>query len=255
MDPFLEPQLWADFHTEIIAGIRAALMPQLRPRYVARVEERVYVEEEPEVPMQWIRPDVTLHESGASEEAFAADSAGLPVVIEPVSVPIVMPETVHETFLEVRIPESQQVVTVIEVLSPANKRPNSSGREEYLAKRSSVFRSASHLIEIDLLRGGERLPMAKQVPPGDYFVIVSRSERRPIADVWAFSLRNHLPKIPVPLAGNDPDVWLDLQAVFAAAYDRAGYDYSINYRLAPAPPLTEADDTWIKSRLGSISAP
>src|SRR5438034_4622827 len=74
MDPFLEAQGWADFHMEMIAGIRAALMPRLRPRYVARVEERVYLEREPESPTQWIRPDVTIHEAGAREAAFVPDA-------------------------------------------------------------------------------------------------------------------------------------------------------------------------------------
>ena len=115
-----------------------------------------------------------------------------------------------------------EVVTIIEVLSPANKRANSDGRREYLAKRAMILRSSAHLVEIDLLRGGERLPMAEPLPSVDYDVIVSRAPRRPMADVWPTTLRQPLPTVPIPLAGEDPEVPLDLQAIFHAVHERAG---------------------------------
>lgn len=250
MDPYLEGQVWKDFHSEFITGIRAALTPQLRPRYIARIEERVYVEHEPNGASHYIIPDVTIVEDTST---FAPMSGGgAATVTQPVAIPVVMPEEVRELYLEVRLRETHEVVTIVEALSPDNKRTGSDGRREYLAEREIVLTSPAHLIEIDLLRGGTRLPMARPLPPADYYVFVHRTRRRPIADVWHFTLRDPLPTIPVPLAGNDPDALLDLQAVFNAVYDRAGYDYSVDYQHGTVPPLNEEEAAWAQ---GLLTAP
>lgn len=139
---------------------------------------------------------------------------------------------VREVYLTVRERESRTVVTVIEMFSPGNKRDGSDGRdgrEQYLRKRRSVLQSACHLVEIDLLRGGARMPTVSPLPQGDYFVFVCRAERRPEADVFAWSLRQQLPAIPLPLADGEPDVKLDLQTLFDTVYDGLGYDYALDY--------------------------
>ena len=247
MDPYLEGQVWKEFHNNLISEIQAALVPRLRPRYVVRFEERVYVEHEPNGASHYIIPDVTIVEGTST---FAPMSGGgTATVTQPVAIPVVMPEEVRELYLEVRLRETHEVVTVIEVLSPDNKRTGSDGRREYLAKREIVLKSPAHLIEIDLLRGGTRLPMARPLPPADYYVFVHRTQRRPIADVWHFTLRDRLPTILVPLAGNDPDVPLDLQAVFSAVYDRAGYDYSVDYQHGTLPLLNEEEAAWAQEIL------
>jgi hypothetical protein len=92
--------------------------------------------------------------------------------------------------------------------------------------------------------------MGRPLPPGDYHALVSRAHHRS-AEVWSVSLREPLPVIPVPLAGKDPDVVLDLQAVFNTVYERAGYDYSLDYRQPPEPPLNEADATWAADLLAA----
>jgi hypothetical protein len=91
--------------------------------------------------------------------------------------------------------------------------------------------------------------MAEPVPTADYYVTVSRERRRPVAEVWPVPLRRPLPEIPIPLAGNDPDVGLRLQTVFSAAYDGAGYDYSLDYRGAVEPALSAEDQTWAEKLL------
>ena len=48
----------------------------------------------------------------------------------------------------------------------------------------------------------------------------------------------------MPLAGDDPDVALDLQSAFTTAYDGAGYDYSLDYRRAVEPALSDPDRAW-----------
>ena len=156
-----------------------------------------------------------------------------------------MPEETRETYLVIRERETREVVTVLETLSPSNKRPASNGRREYLTKRDEILRSQTHSVEFDLLRGGRRLPMNSPLPYGDYYAIVSRQERRPRAKVYAWTIRNRLPSIPIPLKEGDPDVTLDLQNVFTTVYDRARYELSINYDVPLSPALNDSDATWL----------
>jgi len=252
MDPFIEGQVWADFHTDFIVGIRAFLTPNVIPRYVVRVEERVYVEHETEERTNVMRSDMTILErEGRTSPPEGGVATAVAVAIEPVELTLPMPEKVREVFLTVRERESMEIVTVIEVLSPGNKRPGSDGRREYLRKRETVLQSAAHLVELDLLRQGERLPVQGALPSADYYAFVSRANRRPRVTVYPWSLRRPLPPIPVPLAGADPDVTLDLQAVLNMVYDRARYDYSLDYERPVEPPLSEADAAWAQELLGA----
>src|SRR5688500_10610589 len=119
-------------------------------------------------------------------------------MVQPVECRLPMPQERRETFLVIRERETMEIVTVIETLSPANKRASSDGREQYLAKREEILRSRTNLVEIDLLRGGKRLP-AQGMPTGDYYALVSRGHKRPRTDVYAWSIRQPLPEIPIPL--------------------------------------------------------
>jgi hypothetical protein len=149
-----------------------------------------------------------------------------------------MTEPIEIPYLAIRRLDNEETVAVIEVLTPTNKSPRD-GRTEYLAKRNLLLRSRAHLIEIDLLRGGARLPTIEPLPRGDYFAFVSRVERRPMAEVYAWGLARRMPCIPIPLSLGDPDASLDLQSVFTTTYDHAGYDYAIHYDRPVAPPLDE----------------
>jgi Protein of unknown function (DUF4058) len=102
------------------------------------------------------------------------------------------------------------------------------------------------LLEIDLLRGGERPPLERPVPSAAYYVVLSRAERRPRVDVWPIQLWDRLPVLPVPLLEPDPDVALDLGAAVASVYERGAYTQQIDYRQsAPPPPLTNAEAEWL----------
>jgi hypothetical protein len=173
------------------------------------------------------------------------------VLVEPVTVPLLMPDETREAYLEVRLRQTGEVVTIIERLSPANKRAGSDGHREYRQKHDLVLRSSAHLVELDLLRGGERVPMGAPLPPPDYYAIVSRASRRPFADVWRWRLADPMPPVRIPLAGKDPDVALDLQAVFSAAYERAGYDYALDYEREIAPPVSAEVAAWARSVLAA----
>jgi hypothetical protein len=256
MDPFIEAQKWEDFHASWIPALRDTLVPVVRPGYVVHVEERIYLYHPNEERAGLIIPDVAVAErepAGRSDGGTGGTAVAVAITAEILTRP--MPERRRELFLTLRDRQSREVVTVIEVLSPTNKRAGSDGRREYLAKQEEVLMSAAHLVELDLLRGGERLPTIEPLPPADYYAFVSRQRRRPKVEVYRWALRDPLPAIPVPLAGEDPDVPLDLQAVFAALYDRAGYDYSLDYRRPVEPPLSEADAVWVREVLAEAIKP
>lgn len=248
MDPFIEGQEWEDFLHHLIEGLHAAIVPRVRPRYVVRVEKRVYVEHDPDALADVIRPDVAVVEREGRELASEGGVATA-LAVEPVVLALPMPEPREEALLTVRHRDTKRVVAVIEVLSPGNKRRGSDGRRAYLEKREAVLQSDTHLVELDLLRAGERLPTIGPLPPADYYAFVCRARRRPRAEVYAWPLRRALPAIPVPLAGEDADVALDLQSIFSTVYDRAAYDYSLDYRGAPEPALSDADAAWAKQIL------
>ncbi|MBC8874642.1 MAG: DUF4058 family protein [Planctomycetes bacterium] len=249
MDPYIEEGEWEDFHQGFVAELAAALVPCVRPRYVVRKERRVYVEHPLADDDRPIRSDVAVlsHDNAmaAPEQPAAALSTATPVVV---SLPA--PEERREAFLSIREFSSMEVVTVIELLSPSNKRSGGDGRREYLRKREEILSTDTHLVELDLLRGGRRLPTVDPLPHGDFFAFICRTQRRYKAEVYAWGLRQPLPPIPIPLAGDDRDVQLDLQAVFTATYDRAGYDYSLDYSRPVLPALDTADTDWVLSLLG-----
>jgi hypothetical protein len=115
-----------------------------------------------------------------------------------------------------------------------------------------VLKSNAHLSELDLLRGGERLPTNEPVPPADYYVFVCREHRRPRAELYPWSLRQPLPIIPMPLKDGDPDVALDLQTLITTVYDQACYDISLDYRRPVEPPLREEDAAWAQQLLEEV---
>lgn len=245
MDPFLEGQAWETFHHGLIAVLLESLTLRVRPRYVVRVEERVYVERDPEHPREIIRPDVSVMEQEG--ERVVARGGGPSTMSAPVLLTVPMPERVREAFLSIRHRDTREVVTIIEVLSPANKRPGGDGRHEYLRRRATVLQSPTHLVELDLLRGGQRLPTVEPLPPADYYALICRGDRRPQVEVYPWTLRQPLPLLPVPLRGEDPDVVLDLQALFQAVHERAGCDYSLDYQLPVEPPLEEPETDWVRA--------
>ncbi len=247
MDPYLEGPEWTDFHTTFLVALREELHRLLSPRYIIRVDRRVYLEPlegEDAFRTSTAIPDVLIDKGSA---APLPAQAGTAMLAQPHDG--LLPEVVEvrETFLEIRELESRRVVTAVELLSPTNKRPGSEGREHYLAKRQSILQSPTHLVEIDLLRGGRRPPLRTPYPAGDYFIIVSRAPLRPHVDIYSWVLKDPLPAVPIPLLAGDPDVSLDLQPLFAATYDRSGYAAMLQpYRNKPPhPALAATDQAWV----------
>lgn len=253
MDPYLEtPGLWPDVHHRLITAASDFLNPQLRPKYYVRVEERVFISDENDPGRRVIAPDLLRIVARPGWEGTPAPSTGGTATLEvaqPVEVTTLIEDEIHEAFLEVIDRERRQVVTVIEVVSPTNKFPNSRGQASYQRKRQEVLRSPSHWVEIDLLRQGEPFVVHQVIPDCEYLVHVSRAAKRPGATVWPIRLHQRLPVIPIPLRPEDGDAKLDLQAVLTTVYDRAAYDLEIDYRAKTVPPLPPELAEWAQQWL------
>ena len=244
MDPFLESQEWEDFHTTFNTVLRERLGPSLEPDYLVRVERRVYVESVGGEPESMRRADIAIVAVDAGPASgLLAMEAGSPTAVCELPMPIER----QETYLVIRDRETMRVVTVIELLSPANKRSKGDGRNKYMMKREEILSSSTHLVELDLLRGGMRLPVVGTLPTGDYYAIISRAKHRPKCEVYAWALSDKLPVIPIPLKHGDPDASVPLQEVFDIVYQRARYDLSVKYTAQLDPPLTPDELRWVQS--------
>ena len=239
MDPYLEhPTLWPGVHNGLIAALQLALAPQLRPRYYIAIEERVYVTE-PDQRAFIGRPDLAVvghPEAGSALQPAPTASSGLAVRVP-------LPDEVRETYLEVRATGTDYVMTVLEILSPTNKRPGR-GRRIYEDKRLDVLATRTHLIEIDLIRAGEPMPILDNGSASHYRILVSRGDCRPNATLYAFGVRQAIPPFPLPLKPEDQEPSVDMGNLLHALYDRASYDLRLNYQGEPAPPLSAEDTLW-----------
>ena len=251
MDPWLEhPGLWPDVHNRLIAAIADALAAQLIPRYYVGVEGRMVLYPGTD-DQQQRRPDVGIRPGDLSAPMAGGVAVAVEVEVEAgvdlieVDLPVEEGFEVNETYLEIREAETHDLVTTLEVLSPANKAKGR-GREQYLAKRDEVIRSATNLVEVDLLRGGEPMPMLGPSRRSAYRVLVSRGRDRPRAALVAIDLRVALPTILIPLLPGDRDARLELNRVLHELIERAFYYYRVDYAADPVPPLGEADLEWAR---------
>jgi hypothetical protein len=262
MDPYLERSArWSGCHLRLIFCISENLQPRLRPRYVAMVEERVYLE--PIDQDRW--PDVFVAEQRLPSHLPLRDwrggggGGGIAVAEPEVAVAelewITVPDEreVHEPYIAIYDTEGREVVTIIEVLSPSNKAPGP-GRDDYLAKQREILESETNLVEIDLLRAGSHVlavpvwEVARR-GPADYLICTRRTARPGGYEVLRLTVRQPLPLLPIPLRAGEPDVVLDLAAAFTRAYDVGAYDLIVDYTQDPEPPLSRADAAWADALL------
>jgi hypothetical protein len=241
MNPYFEQAAhWQDFHTEFLSALRRQLAPLIAPNYIVPLEEHIYIHDLPPEPRRSPgRADLSV----TRPESTTAGQSALGLLEAPARVQLPAQDVERVPFLEVRDRRGRELVTVIELLSPSNKRPGED-REHDLAKRRELLRSPAHLVEIDLLRGGTPMP-AEDRPEGDYSVLVSRAEGRPAADFWPLRVRDRLPLIPIPLREPDEAARVDLQEVLHRAYDGPGYEHFI-YAGVPEPPLSAEDADWAR---------
>jgi hypothetical protein len=248
MNPYLEQEdVWHDFHERFIPLVATLLGGQLRPRYIVKIDEHVFVHELLAESRRLVgRADVSVVHASSEvpHELVAATATGLLEAPARVRLPAIDRERL--SFVEIRDRRDRELIAVLELLSPSNKYLGPD-REQYLAKRLEILNGSAHLVEIDLLRGGPPLPAGGR-PECSYSVLVSRFERRPDAAFWPIALRERLPVIPVPVRAPDSDARLDLQAVIDRVYDDAGYGDYI-YEGTPRPRLEGDDADWARQLL------
>jgi hypothetical protein len=253
MDPYLEGYLWPDVHHSVAVEISRRLAPQLRPKYVARLKISVLEDPLPlpesEISIMYPEVEAVLAaRQPQSHPAGTGQAAVLPVeeVLEaPLTIPILKPVLTRQATVEVRDVGRNELVAVIEILSPVNKREP--GLTTYRRKRNQLIERGVHLLELDLLRRGTRpLEPHPGLPACHYLITLTRAHARRI-EVWPLMLADRLPTVPVPLRDPDPEVPLALGPALAAIYDEAAYDLSLDYRKPPAPPpLTGEEWEWLQ---------
>lgn len=246
MDPYLEARpIWPDVHQRLIAYTSEMLQPLIRPKYVARIGERVQLA----AAGRSYVPDTLLVRT-VHEPAPALENEAPPDTLTPDEPQVFrfLDEARRVPFVEIVQRETGEVVTLIEALSPANKE--GAGRQQYLQKQADLLNTQVNLVEIDLLGYGQKTVLARTAPiavPPDwrYLVNVSRAENRELLELYATPLRRRLPRCRIPLRSPDPDVVLDLPAVFTRCYEVGGYDLLIDYTQLPDTPLSEAETAWL----------
>ena len=239
MNPYIEqPAVWEDFHTRFMTAAAEAIAAQVEPRYFVKIEERLFLHEPFSTARKpFGRPDLSvLPGDGTSAPPTGTALAAPATVFAPDE------EEVSQRYLEVRDRQSREVVTVVELLSPSNKG-RGDGREQYWNKtRLLLSRTETNLVEIDLLRGGPRLPW-RDMPTCDYYALVCRTDEYPRAAFWPVKVHASLPSIPIPLRPGEPEPMLDLQALLHHIYDAGRYRLFV-YDSDPEPPLSTADAVW-----------
>jgi hypothetical protein len=251
MDPYLEhPVLWEGFHARLIPEIADQLQPRLDPHYIATVEERVFIEgPQRRIPDIWVQK-VPGPEGVISSASADTDTA---VILE------VEDLEIHQKRIEILdLYNQEKLVAVIELLSPTNKGPGP-GRESYVQKRQEILERDCHFLEMDLLRQGDHgllIPewRLQELQPFHYLACVNRWPRRKRFELYPRNLRQRLPRIKVPLAEPDPDVFLDLQAAVEQVYAKARYWKRIRYDNPCVPALAEEDQAWATKKWQEFKA-
>jgi hypothetical protein len=243
MDPYLEaPGLWPDVHSRLATLFAEQLAPLLAPKYITDLHTQIVIDRAWEAPatQQVALPDMAVTQpSPETSGPMTASTISPP----PLRMRIPAPLPVRLVSVYIRSRERETLVTVIELLSPVNKRPGR-GRQEYLHKRAALLDSSVHLVEIDLLRQWPRMPLEGLLPTCDYLTVVSDASERPVCEVWPLGLPQPLPVLPIPLLSPDAPVPLDVNQALRTTYARARYDLRVDYTQPPSPPLSLEQAAW-----------
>jgi hypothetical protein len=245
MNPYLERRdYWRAVHSSFLVHLQDALNGIIAPRYTVDLEENLFIDRSGDGREMFAVADASLTEEVAEPGTPARGRAAAAPVTGVIPVP--QPVRRRRRWLTVRDAQHRTVVTVIELLSPSEKR-SGKDRVRYLDKRSRILTSSASLVEIDLLRGGQRMP-TEGLPACDYCVMVSRRWERPRVGIWPIQLRDPLPAVPIPLREGEAEPPADLRATLDRVYDGGAYAYKI-YKREPTPPLSAADAEWARQLL------
>jgi Protein of unknown function (DUF4058) len=254
MDPYLEhPVLWEGVHARLIVAIANQLQPKIDPRYVASIEERVFIEgPQRRIPDVWIQKVREQGETASLAQPEHGSESDTALIVEVENLEI------HETRVEILDAYNEmKLVALIEVVSPTNKSAGP-GRVSYKTKQEQTLARAVHLIEIDLMRRGRHVVTIPQwrmkelkLKAFDYVCCVNRWPMRNRFELYPRKLRQRLPRLRVPLGEGDPDTTLDLQAALEQVYVDGRYYRRIRYDQNCKPRLTPEDQTWADERIAA----
>lgn len=244
MDPYLEaPSIWPDVQHSLIVAMSNQINQCLSADYVTVISPYIAAEE---IDFSGVH---TIHRSCANAVSKREGHA-TEVTVAPLEIGDLTKVPTRYARLELRSVDGDVLITSIELLSPANKRPGADGADAYQQKRQEVFNSTAHLVEIDLLRDGQRSSFIDPLPDAAYFIFCSRSYESPDTNIWPIQLHDALPPIGNPLRRPDPDVPLDLGKALREIYANAHYERRINYRNAPpSPELSSEDAIWLDTHV------
>ena len=253
MDPYLgSPRYWQDFHERFITYAAEGLQQQLPLCYRARISERLVLEATERVMI----PDTTVVRHPVPRSPLAETHDATTAVAAEADEPIIfaaLMDDLREPYIEIIDRAGQRVVTVIEVLSPINKRLGD-GRNRYREKQQEVLRGSTNMMEIDLLHEGSHTvvvprPNVERHEPFHSLVCVWRAANPLYCEVYFVRLQNRLPRIRTPLLPGDHDVVLDIPAILTRCYDAARYDLDLDYTQPPPIALSPPDLAWLESWL------
>ena len=248
MDPYLEhPGFWRDFHQSFLIYWRDWLLDNLPDHYAVRIDERLGVVAEHNGGGKTVQPDLFVSQSHPLPAKVPSATAVATLDREPVTLGLQYAEEETESFLRIVHRPDASLIAVLELLSPTNKEGD--GRHLYLEKRNELLRETVHLVELDLLLGGKRLPIRGKLPAGDYFAHVARGDQRPWCEVYGWKLSEALTRIRLPLKPPDPDLVFDLPGLLAEAYRKGRYARDLPYASPPPVALSKENATWAAERL------
>lgn len=247
MDPYLEhPEIWPGVHLLLISKLSEYLSPQLRPKYRVAVEVRIYETVDNQSLLVGV-PDLAIKNSHIAAKQTMSNIATAKTPI-PITVEVPVPEKIRQGYLKIKEVSTNEIVTIIEILSPVNKRLGE-GRKQYENKRAKILGSSTNLVEIDFLRKWQPMTVFCNHVETHYRILVSQSIRRPKADLFAFNLQEPIPAFRLPLKPGDKEPLVDLQSLLSQVYDQGSYDLEIDYTKEPVPKLSENDKIWFVSNV------
>ncbi|MCI0683181.1 MAG: DUF4058 family protein [Gemmataceae bacterium] len=246
MDPYLEdPAFWADFHHRFLDCWCEAVADALPGNYDARLDESVNLVQLSPAVVRLVYPDVAVSRGPRRTTRSRPNGRGT-MLLEPVTIPHEYLDEVRQARIEILHRPERTLVAVLEMLSPFSKTGD--GFEQHRSKRKTILTQNVHLVELDLLVGGRRLPHAQPLPAGDYYALLSRVDNRPDCAVYCWTVRDPLPTIPIPLKAPDADIHVDLAKVFRVTYQRGRYARSLPYAKPPVAPLDPESARWAMRR-------
>lgn len=249
MDPYLEGHLWPDVHNSLAYLISVQLTPRLGASYVVHLNSYTVEDTAPEEDIGIMYPDVEVF-MRSDQVKEPPPVYGEETTPETIILPSFKPVEVRIPVVEIKDRKSNQLITAIEILSPVNKRRP--GLQPYRDKRLRLHQAGVHLLEIDLIRRGEK-PLAHPYLPKSHYLVTLTRGGSGQTQVWALDIKDPLPVIPVPLKQPDGDIALNLGEALTTLYQQRAFEKSINYSELPPPPAFSEDITaWMRT-LGCLT--